>query len=896
MRIPYVRSITLTIVALMGPFLFAAAKPLVQSVTVINRQTVAFRITTDPANQKVTLAYRDELGLHYLTAPQAAACFSPTVSRPAFSFDNDTPQAWTIRLLPREGASEGGLCHELECATNLKELKGAGLCDRSADESKDCVSSAAALGSCFGPECNAVRTKCANKLDASRNCTISVADVVAACLASSCATAREVGAKQPSPANAVPLSEYSRSTKAITLPAALNQRSASESFPSAGFESESIPEQGPYKFRLEPATGDVLRLDVSAATAGGNCPLVPAVRERTTQYAAFVPLDNTGVGSWVYLNPRNPACLRCDNQTLLPLAFYNRTSDRSFSVAVELPAEVIPHLGDFERKNCTAGKPCKVTRTVQPNNSTIFSIDLLQAVPEGTLLRFQVGFYDETEKPANPTAFIRVSDKVTEPESALQTTIGATVGGVLDPFIAAPPDKITDEKTLTADGQLVDGPDGRDDATGFKPCYVGVADYKKDAEPALCIGNRVYDGKHARHYTGSVRVDLTKTLGSRADAAASVLYRQTDFGIDDGNPLKLSTYTVNVYGLQGLMLRFGRLTWAAPANGIAISEKGDGYRVSFANFSLTHVIKRESAGTIADPPNRDNRSIIFQVKSLPLNFTTPGVRALKLLDVTAVRGEDKASHTYKTVGGEVFYAFTNIGCGNDETPCSFDPQRGERRNWGTIAGSLAGFYSTRHHRPGSTIEDGKGRVGLLTATWTPTIRKTPQGAFEAVRTYTLQLGNGSSDKPSTTGTREDYVGESAAYAPDLLFLPIFGGKIDAKGHILVGRSLSNRTFTGFQFVDNTASPLEWIAKLLQVESDINSRSTTLRFRQYRFGREIYPDSGRDVGYEFSGDFTIEAPKGVKFSLGGGYFQPGKGVQPVIPKGVWLITTGVVLSF
>lgn len=390
-------------------------------------------------------------------------------------------------------------------------------------------------------------------------------------------------------------------------------------------------------------------------------------------------------------------------------------------------------------------------------------------------------------------------------------------------------------------------------------------------------------------------MDLSKTLGSRADVSASVTYRQSDFGIDDGNPLKLSTYTVNVYGLQGMMIRFGRLTWAAPANGIAIAERGDGYRVSYANFSLTHLVKRESAGTIADPPNKDNRSIIFQAKSLPLNLKPRGLRALKFFDVTAVRGEDKASHTYKTIGAEVFYAFTNLGCGDDDVPCSFDPQRGERRNWGSIAGSLAGFDSTRHHRAGASIQNGEGRVGLLPATWTPTIRKTPQGAFEAVRTYTLQLGQGTSDDPSTTDVREDYIGESGTYAPDLLFLPIFGGKVDATGNTKVGRSLSNRTFAGLQFIDNTISPLEWIAKLLQVEGDINSRSMTLRFRQYRFGREIFVGGGRDVGYEFSADFTIEVPKGAKFSVGGGYFQPGKGVQPVIPDGAWIVTTGVVLS-
>lgn len=518
MFIRFARYAGLTIFAFHSlTLLGAAAKPLVQPVTVIHQQTVAFKITTEVVpplpgqpnarpTERAYLMYRDEDGI-YQRLPESgdsfSACFQPTARRAAFSFDNDTAQTWTIRLLPLPGSSQKGLCHELECASNLQELKSkASLCDLSADGSADCVTSAAGLGACFGPECNVARAMCTNKLDANRTCAVKVADVIAACNAASCATAREVGAKKTLPPNLLnrftQASEYTRSANVIVVPprAAPNQQTARETFPSAGFEPEVLPEAGPYNFRLEPSTGDVLKLEVTAAPPVGGCTIVPTVRERTTQNAAVVPLDNTGVASWVYLNPRNPACLRCDGQALLPLAFYNRTSDRSFSVTIDLPAEVIPHLGDFERANCTAGQPCKVTRTVQPNNATIFGIDILQAIPEGTPLKFQVGFYDETEKPANPAAFIRISGKVTEPEGALQTAIAATVGGILDPFFAALPDKITDEKTLNDDGELVDGPDGRDDATGFKPCYVMPKDYAKAADPRAvrrqsCLRRRV---------------------------------------------------------------------------------------------------------------------------------------------------------------------------------------------------------------------------------------------------------------------------------------------------------------------------------------------------------------------------------------------------------------------
>jgi hypothetical protein len=411
---------------------------------------------------------------------------------------------------------------------------------------------------------------------------------------------------------------------------------------------------------------------------------------------------------------------------------------------------------------------------------------------------------------------------------------------------------------------------------------------------------------------------LSKNLGNRADVSATVNYRTSDFGIDDGNQVKLSDYGVNIYGAQGLTLRFGRTTWANPANGIAIFEKGDGFRFGYKYFSIAQLIRRESDKTAANPVNNDNRSIIFQAKSLPLQRGgSKGVkflRGLKLLDITALRGEDKGDHVYKTYGGEVFYAYTNLGCGT--TPeefenCSLNPEADRainpnvKRNWGTISGSVAVFQSTRHTTspppdplPASLPpRSAKGWVGLITATWTPTTQKSTQGGgYEAVNSYTLQYGKGSSDDPTTTGTAENYIGEGGTFAGDTILMSTFASKIDATGHTIIGPSFSNKTFIGLQFVSNKWSLLEYIVNGLGAKDDINSRSTTIRLRRIRFGRPAFTSSdSRDATQEISVDFAIEAPKGVRFNLQGGYMSVGKGVEPVLKQDAWTAMASVSLT-
>lgn len=277
------------------------------------------------------------------------------------------------------------------------------------------------------------------------------------------------------------------------------------------------------------------------------------------------------------------------------------------------------------------------------------------------------------------------------------------------------------------------------------------------------------------------------------------------------------------------------------------------------------------------------------MKSLPINrwrrepTNLYFFRGLKLLDVTAVRGEDKAAYlVYRTVGGELFYTFRN--------PVS-------RPGLGTLTGSAALYRSTRDTTADTPVgtRHGKGWVGLFTATWIPKTQSAG-GGFEAQRSFTVQFGKGSADDPDTPDTSEDYIGEGGSFAGDTLLMSTFASKIDVKGHVIVGPSLANKRYLGLQIVDNTWSLLDEIAKLFDVGPNVNSRSTTFRVRNYTFGRPVYANThSRDAVTEFSMEFAVEVPKGVRTTFGAGYMHTGRGIEPVIDNDTWVVTTGVSLT-
>src|ERR1044071_8086176 len=661
---------------------------------------------------------------------------SPRNDVPAFIFVNQFNGPIDVRMIPNNeqlpDATAAALCPRCT-ADNLARLQDLGLCDQPRPDSQRCETSLVNLIACDKPECNVVRTLCAQKKPSApaspppTTCTVDLLQIATQC-DNGCSVTRHIDTTTA----AGTIASYSIASVAATLPnMTIKSGDSSALFDASYFAgTDNKLTTKPLRFAVTlqgAALPTYLTFTPGSVTTG--C-VVPA-RKIVDQRAVLIPLDNTGVASWRYTNPRNPACLTCGVSGPLPLAFRNRTIDRAFRVTVEFPKEVSGDLARIGAFGCKTGATCKLTKVVQPQNAVVFDSALIATVKKTTPLKFQVSFFNEVDTPANPTAWVVLEQftnesPLVEPESLLVTHGAASLSGLIDPTAPPPPDKLP--------------------ATGYEPCrpLVDLTKYDKKLEPTLCA-NRPYDGKHAQHYAGSAKIDLAQNLGNRADALVSVVYKDGDLGkAGETNPLAASQYYVNLYGNNGLTLRFGETTYADSANNIAFREAGEGYRFAYQYFSLSHIIHRESATGVADAANKDDRVWIAQAKGVPFlqsddldeSRTHNPLRMFRSFDLLYLRGADKASHTYTTAGGEAFYRVANINCGGDLTSCSFEPTPDLRRNYGTVAGSIA-FYQSRRHlqRPpdceaNAVCADARGWAGLATATWSPTIRKSPLGGFE----------------------------------------------------------------------------------------------------------------------------------------------------------------------
>jgi len=521
---------------------------------------------------------------------------------------------------------------------------------------------------------------------------------------------------------------------------------------------------------------------------------------------------------------------------------------------------------------------CSATIQVYQNgtNSFPYEVLLFQADPAGPA-KFTLKFFGEEESPAKSAAYLVASgraENLAPPKSGGSIAAVASVGIARDPFI---PDN---KKSLSC--------------------------------PAFCE-SKPYEGAQRTHYPGTGRIEVVQTFGNLFDGKVSIGFKEGDLGQDGTLSVKLSQYRFNLYSQPGMTFHYGKYTFASPSSGIAINTSGEGLRLAFKNYGLARIIQRENAG-VDDKADRDHTVWIFDAANLqvPVDF-------LRTVSVTAVYGNDRkesgkikfqkpepveptepkfvdvdsfSAHKYSTVGGQVgFTARWKI--------------------YGTISAYRSKRTAEEKNAPCGTalhVCDGKGDVGLLTVTRPMDIDE--EG--KVTRTATFSLGIGSGDDPRTLDIDEGYIGETANYSPDQIFLSSLASKISKRnffsdmnengfnpqdvGVDSLGAGLSNKRYLGLKLVDNSWSFLEVLAKLPPFRipaSDIRSRSTTITLNDYRLRR---PLNGKDdAGQEVDLEFTVETPRSVKVSLKGGYYWRGDSVKRFIHKDAWSVSAGISLS-
>jgi hypothetical protein len=725
---------------------------------------------------------------------------------------------------------------------------------------------------------------------------------------------------------------------------------------------DGVPFKGDrYTFLIEeepiaPAAGELVEKRpttdyVSAAapvsiTVADPPNLIPTQGDGQAMRVVVVPLDDTGVASWRYLNPRNPACINClpggqplpPNQAPAGVVFRNRTQDRTFLISINLPATARTGVIDEAAFQCAAGQPCKITRSVAPQNTTLFDSNILSLFPK-SLIKFEVSLYGETATLGNAAAYLSLSNPFDEDGKSVLTERASSTGfktklslsGRVDPDFRVVPTadaakKALDEELAKPVDSAVVPPLTVEERTKiFLNTFLctnpeKLADYKPDNEPSICAELPYVDG-NTQAYRGSGSINLTANLSDRADGSATLSFRDGNYGAEI-DKTTVSEYNVTIYGVNGLSLKFGKADFLIPSNGIAIAESGEGFLYSWRWLGLGHVIRRESTAGAPQQTNQDRKDWFLQARSLslgqrwreeaieydrtiamrpgqPTDVKNPGrmrrmLSVFRSADLYVVRGEDKlANSTYTTAGGEVFFA---------RPGSSPSPAKNGTLLRNIVSGSVAAYQSRKEVDKEDNCDfalpfaprvcNGSGHVWLLTMTWTPSMLiASGINAATTPHTVSFAIGQGTGNKPGTNRD-EGYIGEPA-FSPDKLFLRTFIPKMNSKGVQYVPTGLSNKRYTAITYTNSETSLFDFVASLLEVENDVNSRSTVVSLREYKLR---YSENGaRAAARELNVTFNIEVPKGVTFTFDVNFLDPSEAFENRIKERAWSFGANVTLS-
>lgn len=708
------------------------------------------------------------------------------------------------------------------------------------------------------------------------------------------------------------------------------------------------------KWSVTEAATNESYLSAGAAAAGkdykGPTPLEP--------YKVLIPLDDTGIADWDFLNRRAPFPLvrrkielgrlfrkrdpveaGCFEAALpfVTLAFDNRTVDRTFVVAVpfEYPPDgakltkALQEIELFQRalppgapsstfENCPAlanslnsFSPSDIL-AVDPNtgkSKLAACEDELSALEASTFpqrslatklkvllttLAGRLKVFDPANDPkTNPLAGLEATKPCKGKAAPLSCSAAITVGprGTVelggDFLTMLPKGRISLGVVLLGEidtlpnstGYLATVANGDLSAVASETTWsvaasVGLtrdADPTTDPDPSDSLEvksftvDNPYDGGNLSHFTGGASTDLRRTLGDRADASVSFRFKSGDLGGEDKTRnFTVPQYIANVYGLNGLGLRFGKYTLAAPTSKLAITEEGEAAELRWRWFSAGRIFKRESASGKPDLKNDDSEVTIFQAS----NLAPRGSSFLRALNLIGVLGEDKASKVeYETFGGQALFA----------------------RPSSTVSASLAYYKSERESDRDHSGPERKGEVGLLSVTYARVIVE-PTRNTKRQQTFTFEVGRGSGDEAKTTDIDEGYLGEGSAFSPGDSFLGTFAGKIDTGGNGSVVGSLSNKIYFGGVYTDYSFSPLVAVSHLLGLTENPTTQQSSVAVRIYRFVEPVFGE--REAGTAVDFTTKIEVPAGVTASLGFSYFFPGDALQDFFKEEPWTITTSL----
>jgi hypothetical protein len=618
----------------------------------------------------------------------------------------------------------------------------------------------------------------------------------------------------------------------------------------------------------------------------------------TAKDTVKVPINNIGIASTEFTNPRKPFKLTDNGGNLLGgLEFVNRTADRKFLVTMQVEFDPNDYFTDTNGKRWKLGDlpdhakdpgylaairsvfgvdelsgcelreaivaadrrvVCTAALTVvrkAMSGSARFTADLL-SLDKSKLLEFNIRRFGENDSLSNSTGYA-AKDPADVKEKPSKTTVKpvASVGLNSDPVFG-----------------LFD-PDGED---GEKPPKFVIDD------------THILTGDRRTHVPGSARLDVRHNIGSRADADLSFRFNNEDFGDQDGtSDVTARKYKLSIFAQNGTTLNFGKYVFATPGSEIAISESGQGFTLSRGiggiDLRASYVAKSEGNLLKQKKDTRDNTDYMFEVNNIDLHRLDASVN---LIAVYGENDDPSDAHVSQAYGGELFFSAPLSWVKRDSAPPVF-------------GGTLAAFRTNRSQSRLQTGQTepasprGRGTTLLARGTVSLGISDAPT-ADEATVKYTIgaSVAMGSGDRASTT-RKESYIGENQAFAPDLIFFSTLLDPLTAPAVTEFESGIANKRYYSVDFTTNRWSLLEPLARTIGVEkTDIASRATTVQVNQYRFRNA---SAGKLIGTEYDVRFEIETPRAVTVTLDVGYFVPASRFETLIRENVWSIAAGVKIE-
>ncbi len=711
-----------------------------------------------------------------------------------------------------------------------------------------------------------------------------------------------------------------------------------------------------YLFETDESERD---LRPSESSTGDEDPAIPE--------ALTVSLNDTGIATLGFLNPRDPPKIVEDDLGKTALVFRNDGFGRTLVVDIEVPDRKFPlvpilqdllsedQLGDaeevmaretewtagsdwedlsidekeeklregldrfvnsdlpsdatseFDFSNCKGEKQtCTATSLLNPGDTAILKASRLEANddintgdagsdaaltanpciltrdcydPVG-LHKFTVRFFDSTELVPNATGYFGIVRDLNDSVAELPGKIGlvginASVGWNQDP----------------------------------DPQVVAEGENKGDPKPFSL--DDPYTGDSRTRFPGSGLMKLGANLGSRADASLSLQFKEKDLGAQDqSGDVKATQYQVRAYSRNGLILRFGKLTFLQPSSGLAMRVSGEGFELYKYSSRIGYLVERESEDGTADRQDRDRWLTYVSADLLEILRRREGRQStfapFTSIEVHGLYGEeqgatDKAGGPFEhwTAGAHANFW---LPIGDADRRDADGDRNGERENRYTAGGSLAAYWSERKADSEAKVKDGKGNTYLGSLVFNK-VHVQPSGLKKPKRRWTVLLvaGYGSGDDSATETVDEGFMGETARFRPDTIFLRSLASSTDASDELpsgveggQVGANLSNKTYGSISATTYRWSLFDFLLLPFdEMKKDITDSQTTVSYHHYDFNEEVF--GSRDAGEEWSLDFKVQVPKGVTVNLGVALFEPGAALQEIYQDEVWQFNSGVSVA-